>query len=242
MKKHIVHSFNSYRTEFSCHFRTDAFQDGRRFLLCDDLVHLSHYSPPNISCLRRWPVGVPARPPRPVSRSAEGIVRPILYIASTTSSAGILDSMPASAMSAAVRALLAPAALRFTHGTSTRPATGSQTRPSIFLSAMAKPCALIAGVPPAISTRAAAAIALALPTSAWQPPAAPEMFALFATTKPNAPEVNRNLIMSSRDTPCFSFMANNTPGTTPPHPAAVAAQTSPIAAFTSLVLPAWAIA
>ena len=81
-----------------------------------------------------------------VSRSADGIVKPILYIASITSSAGIRDSIPASAISAAVRAFVAPAALRLTHGTSTRPATGSQTRPSMFFIAIAKAWALISGV------------------------------------------------------------------------------------------------
>ena len=37
------------------------------------------------------------------------------------------------------------------------------------------------GVPPAMATAAAAAMAAALPTSAWQPPSAPETLALRAT-------------------------------------------------------------
>ena len=64
-------------------------------------------------------------------------------------------------------------------------------QPNIFFNVMAKPSAHCCGVPPAISTIAAAAIAAAEPTSAWQPPAAPEIDALFATMKPNAPEVNK---------------------------------------------------
>src|SRR5699024_5393707 len=174
-------------------------------------------------------------PLRPVSRSADGIVKPILYIASTTSSAGIRDSIPAKAMSAAVKAFEAPAALRLTHGTSTNPATGSQTKPSIFFIAILKPCALISGVPPASSTSAAAAIAEALPTSAWQPPAAPEILALFATTKPKAPEVKRKrTFCSSVMDGSFWTMAKSTPGTTPAEPAVGVAQILPIAALTSL--------
>ena len=45
--------------------------------------------------------------------------------------------MPASAISAALTALTAPMTLRLTQGTSTSPATGSQTRPIRFFSAMA---------------------------------------------------------------------------------------------------------
>ena len=51
-------------------------------------------------------------------------------IAVTASSKGIVAEMPARAISAQVRATLTPVALRLTQGTSTRPATGSQTRPS----------------------------------------------------------------------------------------------------------------
>ena len=87
-------------------------------------------------------------------------------MASNTSSAGIRLLIPASAMSAAIIAIDAPAALRFTQGTSTNPATGSQTRPSIFFKAIAKACALVSASPPIASTIAAAAIALAEPISA----------------------------------------------------------------------------
>ncbi|CJH41991.1 Uncharacterised protein [Streptococcus pneumoniae] len=61
------------------------------------------------------------------------MLAPTWHMASITSSTGILDSIPAKAMSAAMKAKLAPMALRLTQGTSTKPATGSQMRPSIFL-------------------------------------------------------------------------------------------------------------
>src|SRR5699024_11102589 len=83
--------------------------------------------------------------------------------------------------------------------------------------------------------RAAAAMAPAEPTSAWQPPVAPEIKALFATTIPNAPVVNKKRSMSSRDAFNLSFTENKTPGTQPALPAVGVAQIIPIAAFTSLV-------
>ena len=94
------------------------------------------------------------------------ISNPILYIASSTSSAGILLFIPANAKSAAISAVEAPAAFLFTQGTSTNPATGSHTRPSIFFNAMANAWAHISASPPIASTIAAAAIALAEPISA----------------------------------------------------------------------------
>lgn len=141
--------------------------------------------------------------------------RPTSYMAIITSSAGILLLMPAKAISAATTADEAPTPFRFTQGTSTSPATGSHTNPSIFLSAIAIASADCCGVPPAISTTAAAAIPVADPTSAWQPPAAPAMKALFAITNPNAPAVNRNSSICSRVGFSFSLTANKTPGTTP---------------------------
>ncbi len=88
------------------------------------------------------------------------------YIAPITSSHGIRLVTPASAISAATRELDAPIALRLTQGTSTKPATGSQTRPSMFFNVMANASEHCCGVPPAISTIAAAAIPAAEPTSA----------------------------------------------------------------------------
>ena len=59
-----------------------------------------------------------------------------------------------------------PATLRYTQGTSTRPPTGSHTRPIRFISAMDTAAAACWGWPPASSTAAAAAMAAAAPTSA----------------------------------------------------------------------------
>src|SRR5699024_4171084 len=136
-------------------------------------------------------VGVAAKPDLPDSLNDDRIVRPILYIAPITSSQGIRLVTPAKDISADIIANVEPPALRFTQGTSTRPATGSQTRPSMFFSVIAKASDDCCGVPPAISTIAAEAIAPAEPTSAWQPPEAPAINALFATTHPNAPAVNK---------------------------------------------------
>jgi len=83
-----------------------------------------------------------------------------------TSSTGMRLVMPATAMFAALTALTAPMTLRLTHGTSTSPATGSQTSPSRFASAMAYASAHCCAVPPRICVSAAAAMALAVPISA----------------------------------------------------------------------------
>src|SRR5690625_708600 len=94
-------------------------------------------------------------------------------MASIHSSAGITLVHPASAMSAEIKALPAPIAFLLTQGTSTKPAIGSQTRPSKLDIAIDIACALCSALPPAASTAAAAPMADALPTSAWQPPVAP---------------------------------------------------------------------
>ena len=100
---------------------------------------------------------------------------------------------------------------------------------------MANACALISASPPIASTIAAAAIALAEPISAWQPPSAPEQEALFATTKPKAPAVNNifNCVSSSISNFCLSAWIQ--PGRTPAEPAVGVAQIKPNEAFTSLV-------
>src|SRR5690606_16618887 len=126
---------------------------------------------------------------------------------------GIRLVTPAKARSAETIAKEEPAALRLTHGTSTSPATGSQTSPNIFFNVIANASEHCCGDPPAISTIAAAAIAPAEPTSAWQPPAAPEIKALLATTRPKAPEVNKYRIICSRVGFNCSLTANNVPGT-----------------------------
>ena len=113
-----------------------------------------------------------------------------------TSSTGMRLSIPASAISAAEIAFTAPMTLRLTHGTSTRPATGSHTRPIRFLSAIATAWPICSFVPPRSDTSAPAAMADAVPISAWQPPAAPEMLARYAITAP-MPEATYSASSSS---------------------------------------------
>ena len=129
----------------------------------------------NILSFHTLAVSVVAKPPSAVSFNAIGKDKPILYIAFITSSGGITLSTPAKAISAAAIAFDAPAAFLFMHGTSTSPATGSHESPSMFLSAIAIAFAACLALPPNSSTSAAAAIPLAEPTSAWHPPAAPEI-------------------------------------------------------------------
>ena len=74
--------------------------------------------------------------------------------------------MPASAIWALARATAAPAALRFWHGTSTRPATGSHTSPMRLMSALPAASRHCSAEPPKSSTTAAAAMPAAEPTSA----------------------------------------------------------------------------
>ena len=62
-----------------------------------------------------------------------GMESPTHFMASMASSAGIKLPMPASAISAAKSACTAAPPLRFMQGTSTSPATGSHTSPSMFL-------------------------------------------------------------------------------------------------------------
>ena len=107
------------------------------------------------------PVGVAAQPPRAVSRRSGLIRRPTERIAITVSSKGIRLGMPASAISALISAFIAPSALRFMHGHSTRPATGSHTRPITFFSAIAAALRHLSALPPSSSHSAAAAIAAA---------------------------------------------------------------------------------
>ncbi|MNN39192.1 hypothetical protein D3C81_1532220 [compost metagenome] len=100
---------------------------------------------------------------------------------------------------------------------------------------MATASADCSGVPPASSTTAPAAIAEAEPTSAWHPPAAPEIKDWFAMTIPIAPEVNRKRTIISRLTPSSGANPNKHPGITPQAPAVGVATIVPIAALTSLV-------
>ena len=83
---------------------------------------------------------------------------------------------------------MAPITLRLMQGISTSPATGSHTRPSRLVSAIASASAHCSAVPPCRSTSAAAAMPLAAPTSAWHPPSAPARVARAAMIWPNPAE------------------------------------------------------
>ena len=131
-------------------------------------------------------------------------------------------------------ALAAPMALRFEHGHSTRPPTGSHTSPRMFLRAMAAAVNTCSGVPPLISTSAPAAMAAALPVSAWHPPDAPDMLAFRAITVPMAPAQNRLLQTASSECPAILPPATSTAGRIPLAPAVGAATIVPIDALTSV--------
>ena len=141
--------------------------------------------------------------------------------------------MPASAISALISAFIAPSALRFMHGHSTRPATGSHTRPITFFSAIAAALRHLSALPPSSSHSAAAAIAAAEPVSAWQPCSAPLMLAFAAIMLPIAPAVSRPLSSFSSFQPRSFAQVKSTPGNIPLAPAVGAATMRPIAAFTS---------
>ena len=96
-----------------------------------------------------------------------------LQKAVSISSGGMIDSTPLNAIYAADIATAANMPLRLTQGQDTVP-MGSHIRPMLALQAIAKAWAHISGVPPLRSVNAAAAMAAALPHSAWQPPTEPE--------------------------------------------------------------------
>ena len=97
-------------------------------------------------------------------------------------------------------------------------------------------------MPPAISTAAAAPIADAEPTSAWHPPVAPAISALFPITNPIPPAVKRKRIICSSVKSSFFSSINKMPGSVPEEPAVGVAQITPIAAFTSFVATAFCTA
>lgn len=99
------------------------------------------------------------------SYNEEAICR-ALYVSAGFGQVVAARATLAGAMSAQETAFMAPITLRLMQGISTSPATGSHTRPSRLVSAMAKASAHCSAVPPRSSTRAAAAMALAAPTSA----------------------------------------------------------------------------
>ena len=174
-----------------------------------------------------------ARPPSAVSLSAAAIRLPMDFMASITSSAGITLFIPEMAMSAAIMAIAAQTAFLFTQGTSTRPAIGSHTKPSVFFNARALAWDIVSGVPPSNSANAPAAIAEALPHSAWHPPSAPDKLALFDITRPMAADVNKLLTTLSSDISSSSSAVSKTAGMIPHEPAVGAATTLPEQALVS---------
>ena len=126
-------------------------------------------------------------------------------------------------------------------GISTSPATGSHTSPSWLLMAMAQASAHCPGEPPISSARAAAAMAEALPHSAWQPPSAPAMVARWAITMPKAPAVKRLITAASRVHLPSASRDATVPGNIPQEPAVGAATMRPMAALFSLTASARAM-
>ena len=110
---------------------------------------------------------------------------PTSFMALITSPRGIMEGIPASAICADENAIIAPETFRLMHGISTKPATGSQTRPNMDFKVMAAASAHIPGVPPHSSVTAAD------PHSAWHPPSAPERVAPLAIIIPMPPAQNK---------------------------------------------------
>ncbi len=86
------------------------------------------------------------------------------------------------------------------------------------------------GVPPSSSQMAEAAMAVAVPTSAWQPPSAPETEALRATIAPMAQAFQSARARRSSSASAASATARSDPGMTPAEPAVGAATMTPIEA------------
>src|SRR5512141_651605 len=111
-------------------------------------------------------VGVLESPPSAVQRNSRGICPPTRWAVSITSSSGMTGSTSANAMFAQASALLAAITFLPRHGTSTRAATGSQTKPIMLWNAIEAAATDCVNVPPAIFTSAAAAMHAAEPPSA----------------------------------------------------------------------------
>ena len=160
-------------------------------------------------------------------------MRPTRSMASAASSKGTGALMPASESCVAVNAQATPMAFRFWQGTSTRPPMGSHARPSRLPRAMEEALSACSGVPPSICASAAAAMAAAEPTSAWQPPSAPATLALRESSMPTAAAHQSACWMSFSPVPRASPAEMTHPGTTPEEPAVGAATMTPMVAFCS---------
>ncbi len=91
----------------------------------------------------------------------------------------------------------AATALRSMHGIWTNPPTGSQVSPRWCSIAISAAFSICSGVPPRTAVSPAAAIAQALPTSAWQPASAPEIDAFALKIEPTAVAVSRKVWTSA---------------------------------------------
>ena len=133
-------------------------------------------------------------------------------------------------------------AFRSMHGACTRPFSGSHVRPRLCSMAISAAYSTCSGVPPSASQSAAAAIAVAAPTSPWQPTSAPEMLAWVLISMPTAPAVASARWMRGRDRFQRSDNSTSTAGTMPAAPFVGAVTTRPPAAFSSFTAKAYACA
>lgn len=127
------------------------------------------------------------------------------------------------------------------HGTSTRPQTGSQVNPNIFLRANAAAFAIHSASPPCRYASPPAAIALAEPISAWHPPDAPAMLAFSAITAPIPALTKSASTIRFSVSLQYSSYDKNTAGITPHAPAVGAATIRFIQALDSPIFTAFSI-
>mmetsp|Transcript_23424 Transcript_23424/g.68426 ORF Transcript_23424/g.68426 Transcript_23424/m.68426 type:complete len:243 (-) Transcript_23424:1071-1799(-) len=183
----------------------------------------------------RSPVGVVAKPPRPVHRSSRGICLPTLSIARITSSSGTTAVKSDNAMLAQERALLAASTFLPRHGASTRLPMGSQVMPKAFCSARDAAARACSFDPPARLTMAAAAMLEPAPHSAMHPPTSAAKVASRWMNTPISPATkNASQTWRSVD-PRESATAKTAPGQAPQDPAVGAATIKPIEDLTSMM-------
>ena len=125
-----------------------------------------------------------------------------------------------------------PAAIAFRsmHGTCTSPFTGSHVRPSMCSIAIDAAYSICSVDPPIRNVAAPAAIAHAVPTSAWQPASAPLIDAFTLVMFPITPATASASITSSSVTSSVWWRRKySTPGTMPhaPHVGAVTTVSPP---------------
>ena len=139
-----------------------------------------------------------ASPAREVSLSVSSMSSPVIIIVISTSSSEIMwNVLVISAYCAHSSARVAAIAFRSMHGTCTSPFTGSQVSPSMCSNAIPAEYSICSVVPPSRKHAAPAAIAQAVPTSAWQPASAPEIDALTLARLPITPATASASMQSS---------------------------------------------